>query len=198
MDLTSAAAFASRLSFVVFALAAVWYVAPWLAALRRADALALLLWIHAFRHVALQIFSAQRFGFAVSDTTRDQIAAGDVIGMILAVVTIIALRHRLRLAIVLAWAFVLETAADLISSTIPGIREQLSAMSSGVRWISPTLYVRLWWVSLGGVAWQPYSRRGETLGPAPAKPASAGKARTSGLGTAAEPPRPHPRPRPQA
>src|SRR5262249_47776832 len=171
MDLTSAAALASLLSFVVFALAAVWYVAPWLATLRRADALALLLWIHAFRHVALQIFSAQRFGFAVSDTTRDQIA-GDVIGMILAVVTIIALRYRMRLAIVLAWAFVLETAVDLVSSTIAGVREQLFATASGVTWLILTFYVPLLWVSLGLVVWQLYSRRREPLGPAPAKPAT--------------------------
>jgi len=172
MDLTSAAALASLLSFAVFVIAAVWYVAPWLGTLRRADALTLLLWIHAFRHVALQIFSAQRFGFAVSDTTRDQIAAGDVIGMILAVVTIIALRYRVRLAIVLAWAFVLETAADLINSTIAGLREQLFATASGVTWIILTFYVPLLWVSLGMVVWQLYSRRRETLGPAPAKLAS--------------------------
>jgi len=172
MTLTSAAAIASVLSFVVFALAAVWYVAPWLATLRRADALTLLLWIHAFRHVALQIFSAQRFGFAASDTARDQIAGGDVIGMILAVVTIIALRYRMRLAIVLAWAFVLETTADLVSSTIAGIREQLFATASGVTWLILTFYVPLLWVSLGLVVWQLYSRRRQPLGPAPAKPAT--------------------------
>ena len=172
MTLTSAAAIASVLSFVVFALAAVWYVAPWLATLRRADALTLLLWIHAFRHVALQIFSAQRFGFAASDTARDQIAGGDVIGMILAVVTIIALRYRMRLAIVLAWAFVLETTADLVSSTIAGIREQLFATASGVTWLILTFYVPLLWVSLGLAVWQLYSRRREPLGSAPAKPAT--------------------------
>jgi hypothetical protein len=59
-------------------------VAPWLGTQQCADALALLLWVHAFRHVALQIFSAQQFGFAVSNDTRDQIAGGDVIGVILA------------------------------------------------------------------------------------------------------------------
>jgi len=172
MDLTSAAALASLLSFAVFVIAAVWYVAPWLDTLRRADALTLLLWIHAFRHIALQIFSAQGYGFAVSDTTRDQIAGGDVIGMILAVVTIIALRYRMRLAIVLAWAFVLETAVDLVSSTIAGVREQLFATASGITWIILTFYVPLLWVSLGLVVWQLYSRRREPLGHASAKPAT--------------------------
>jgi hypothetical protein len=35
-----------------------------------------LLWIHAFRHVALQLFSAQAFGFAIPDLTRDEIVYG--------------------------------------------------------------------------------------------------------------------------
>jgi hypothetical protein len=72
------------------------YVAPWLGARGRAKALTALLCVHAFRYVALQIFSAQQFGFAISDTARGQIAAGDVTGMVLAVATIVALRYRTR------------------------------------------------------------------------------------------------------
>jgi hypothetical protein len=37
---------------------AIWYVAPWLGTQQRGEALTLLLWVHAFRHVALEIFSA--------------------------------------------------------------------------------------------------------------------------------------------
>src|ERR1700676_4247920 len=125
MSVMSAAAFATVLSFVIFAIMAVWYVAPWLATRPLADALAPLLWVHAFRHVALQIFSAQQFGFAVSNDTRDQIAGGDVIGMILAVAAIDALHYRVRAAPLLVWVFVAETAVDLVNSTIAGIREQL-------------------------------------------------------------------------
>jgi len=73
MILTLAAALANVLNFVIFAMIATWYVAPWLSTRQRAEALAPLLWIQAFRHIALQIFSAQQFGFAVSDSTRDQI-----------------------------------------------------------------------------------------------------------------------------
>jgi hypothetical protein len=103
MTLMSAAALASLLSFVVFALFAVWYIAPWLAARQRAEALIPLLWIHAFRHIALQIFAAQKFGFAVSDAARDQIAAGDVTGMILALIAILALHYRARIASILVF-----------------------------------------------------------------------------------------------
>jgi hypothetical protein len=163
MSLMSAAAFATVLSFVIFAIMATWYVAPWLVTRPLAEALVPLLWVHAFRHVALQIFSAQQFGFAVSNGTRDQIAAGDVTGMILAVSAIVALRWRARIATLLVWVFAAATAIDLVNSTIAGVREQLFATASGVTWLILTFYVPLLWVSLGLVAWQLYARRHEPL-----------------------------------
>jgi hypothetical protein len=163
MTLMSAAALASLLSFALCVVAAVLYVAPWLGTLQRADALVTLLWVHAFRHVALQIFSAQQFGFAVSDETRDQIAAGDVIGMILAVTAIVALHYRVRAAPLLVWIFAAEAALDLVNSTVAGIREQLFAAASGVTWLILTFYVPLLWVTLGLVVWQLVARRHEPL-----------------------------------
>jgi len=163
MGLMSAAALASMLSFVMFAIMAAWYVVPWLAARPRAEALVPLLWVHAFRHVALQIYSAQHTGFAVSDGVRDRIAAGDVVGMILAMVSIVALHDRARIAPVLIWVFVAETVYDLVDSTIAGVREQLFASASGVTWLILTFYVPLLWVSLALIVWQLYARRHEPL-----------------------------------
>jgi hypothetical protein len=163
MSLMSAAALASVLSFTMFAVMAVMYVAPWLATRQRAEALIPLLWVHAFRHIALQIYSAQQFGFAVSDGARDQIAAGDVAAMILAVISIVALHYRVRMAPVLVWVLVAETIFDLGNATIAGVREQLFATASGVTWLILTVYVPLLWVSLGLIVWQLYSRRQEPL-----------------------------------
>jgi len=163
MSPMSAAALASVLSFVVFAIMAVLYVAPWLATRRRAEALIPLLWVHAFRHVALQIYSAQQFGFAVSDRARDEIAAGDVTCMVLAVISIVALHYRLHIAPVLVWVLVAVTIVDLVNATIAGVREQLFATASGLTWLILTFYVPLLWVSLGLIVWQLYSRRQEPL-----------------------------------
>jgi len=163
MSLMSAAALATVLSFAIFVVMAVWYVAPWLASVNRAEALVPLLWVHAFRHIALQIFSAQKFGFAVSDGARDEIAAGDVTGMILAVISIIALRTRVRIATILLWVFVAETVFDLVNATVAGVREELFATASGVTWLILTFYVPLLWVSLGLIVWQLVSRRREPL-----------------------------------
>ena len=163
MSLMSAGALASVLSFIMFAIMAVLYVAPWLATRQRPEALTVLLWIHAFRHVALQIYSAQQFGLAVSDAARDQIAIGDVIAAILAVISIVALDYRVRMASVLIWVFVAEATLDLVNSTIAGVREQLFATASGLTWLILTFYVALLWVSLGLIVWQLYSRRHEPL-----------------------------------
>jgi hypothetical protein len=161
MSPMSAAALASVLSFVVFAIMTVLYVAPWLATRQRAEALIPLLWVHAFRHVALQIYSAQQFGFAVSDGARDQIAGGDVTCMVLAVTSIVALHYRLHIAPVLVWVLVAVTIVDLVNATIAGVREQLFATASGLTWLILTFYVPLLWVSLGLIVWQLYSRRQE-------------------------------------
>ena len=158
-----AAGLASVLSFLAFGLAAAWYVVPWLRAQPRAEALVALLWIHAFRHIALQIFSAQKSGFAVSDGTRDRIAAGDVIGMILALATIIALRRRARVAVALAWVLAAETLYDLVSSTLAGVAEQLFDTASGVTWMILTFYVPVLWISLALIVWQLIARRNEPL-----------------------------------
>src|SRR5262249_29946702 len=125
MSYTLAAGLASLLSFVAFGLITAWYIVPWLRTQGRAEALVALIWVHAFRHIALQIFSAQKFGLVVSDRVRDEIAIGDVVGMLLAIAAIVALRHKARIAIVLVWALALETFADLANSTAAGVREGL-------------------------------------------------------------------------
>jgi hypothetical protein len=163
MNLTWVAGLANVLSFVVFIMLSAWHLAPWLASMPRAQALVPLVWVHAFRHVALQIYSAQRFGFGVSDSARDQIAAGDLIGMMLAVAALIALHYRARMAIVLVWLLVLETAFDLIHTTILGIQEGLYATASGLTFLIVTFYVPLLWVTLGLMVWQLLSRRHEAL-----------------------------------
>jgi hypothetical protein len=164
MTPTAAAALANVLNLIMFALIAAWYVAPWLAARPRASAITILLWVHAFRDVALQIFSAQQFGFAVSDSTRNVIAAGDLLGMALAVGAIIALRYRrASVAMLLIVAFAAETAFDLVYTSILGVREQLYATASALTFLIVAFYVPLLWVSLGLLIWQLCVRRREPL-----------------------------------
>jgi hypothetical protein len=162
-ELTAAALVAMVLSFVVFITAAAWYAVPWLRAVALGAALTPLLWIHAFRYVALQLFSAQEFGFAVPDPTRDQIVYGDLIGMGLALATLCALHYRWRLAIALAWVFVVATVLDLSNAAVMGIREDLFDKATDVSWLILTFYVPALWVSVALVVWQLWTRRDQRL-----------------------------------
>jgi len=163
MDLTPAALLAMTLSFVVYATAAVWYAVPRLRDLPLVDALAPLLWIHAFRHIALQLFSSQEFGFAIPDAVRDQIAYGDLVGMLLALGTLYAIRFGRRLAVPLVWVFVVATTIDLANAALQGIREELFAEATDVSWLILTFYVPALWVSLGLVVWTLLTRRSEAV-----------------------------------
>jgi hypothetical protein len=101
--LLPAQAAAQVLSLIVYTAIARWYVVPRLRGRARADALTALLWVHVFRYIALQVFSAQRDGFPISDGGAMEIVIGDVAGATLAFLTIVLLRLRARIAVVLAW-----------------------------------------------------------------------------------------------
>jgi hypothetical protein len=168
--LLAAQAAAQFISLFVFSTLARWYLAPWLAARTRADALAPLLWVHAFRYVALQAFSAQRDGFPISDDGLIGIVAGDLAGSALALATLFALHHRSRAAIPLAWLLVVETAYDTVSNIRGGVQEHLLGTAGGVTWLILGFYVPLLVVSLVLMVWQLLARRGEPLAADAAKP----------------------------
>jgi hypothetical protein len=147
----------------VFGAIARWYVVPWLNSRVRADALIALLWVHAFRYVALQVFSAQGTGFPISDGGAMEIVVGDVAGAVMAFVTIVLLRNRVRLAIPLAWLLVAETAYDTVSNVHGGVREHLMGAASGVTWIILVFFVPMVVISGVLLAWQLHARRSEAL-----------------------------------
>ena len=158
---------AQLLSLIVFAAISIWYVVPWLNARSRAEALIALLWVHVFRYVALQVFSAQTSGFPISDEGAMEIVIGDVAGAVLAFVTIALLRNRARLAIPLAWLLVAETAYDTVTNIQGGVREHLMGAASGVSWMILVYFVPMVVLSAVLLAWQLFARRGEALDAAP-------------------------------
>jgi len=163
MSPTVASFVATSISFVLFTLVAVWYAGPWMNRRPLAVALSGPLWIHAFRHVALQIFSAQRFGFHVADNLARQIAWGDVAGAVLALAALWLLRSRSRAAVVVIWLFVVETVVDFVNASAISIRERTSETAHALTWLILNLYVPLLVVSLALLVWQLVSRRGEDL-----------------------------------
>src|SRR5438132_3606540 len=126
-----AQAVAQLLSLIVFGAIARWHVAPWLNSHSRAEALIALLWVHVFRYVALQVFSAQHDGFPISDSGAMEIVVGDVGGAVIAFVTIALARHRVRVAIARAWLLAAETVYATVANIRAGIREHTAGAASG-------------------------------------------------------------------
>jgi hypothetical protein len=164
--LMPAQAIAQVMSLVVLIAIARWSIVPWLNRQPRADALIALLWVHVFRYVALQVFSAQHDGFPISNQGAGEIVVGDVAGAVIAFGTIWLLRRRSRLAIPLAWLLVAETAYDTVTNIHGGIQEHLMGAASGVTWMILTFFVPMVVVSTVLLASQLYARRREALGPA--------------------------------
>jgi hypothetical protein len=163
MNPTDASLVTTSISFVVFILIAAWYARPWMNRRPLAIALSTPLWIHAFRYVALQAFSAQRFGFRIPDNLARQIVWGDVAGAALALVALWLLRSRSRAAIVVIWLFVAETVLDFINASAISLREHTSQTANALTWVILNIYVPLLVVSLALLVWQLVSRRGEDL-----------------------------------
>jgi hypothetical protein len=161
--LVPAQAGAQFISLFIYATIARWYVAPWLKSRSRTDALIALLWVHVFRYIALQAFSAQRGGFPISDAGVMEIVIGDLGGAILAFITIVLLRYRAGIAIPLAWVLVLETVYDTVSNIRGGMREHLMGAAAGVTWLVLVFFVPMIIVSLVLLVWQLHTRRSEAL-----------------------------------
>lgn len=161
--LLPAQAAAQILSLTVFAAIARWYVVPWLNGRVRADALTALLWVHVFRYVALQVFSAQHDGFPISDGGAMEIVVGDVAGAVIAFVTIALLRVRSRFAVPLAWLLAAETLYDTVANIRGGVREHLMGAAGGVTWLVLSFFVPVVVASLVLLIWQLVARRGEAL-----------------------------------
>jgi hypothetical protein len=162
VSLTVAAVVAMSASFVAGTFAAVSYIAPWLKTRPWPQALTPLLAVHLFRHVALQLVSAQRFGFDISNAGRDEIVFGDLAGMSLALMALAAVRFGSMLWKPLTWLFVVATVADLGNALVVGLREDLFARANGVSWLILTFYVPALWLTMGLVVWQLVTRTERT------------------------------------
>jgi len=154
VTLTTAAALAMCASFLAGGSVAVWYVMPWLKTRPWPQALTPLLVVHLFRHVALQLVSAQHFGFAISDAGRDRIVYGDLAGFTFALLALAAIRAESILWKPLIWVFIAETVVDLGSALAVGVGEDLFERASGVSFLILTFYVPILWITIALMVWQ--------------------------------------------
>jgi hypothetical protein len=119
------------------------------------------------RNFALQLYSAQQAGFAISDAARDHRVIGDVVGMILALIALIALRVRAGLAPLLVWLLVAETLYDIGTGMPQAVRDHTLRLVNGLTWIVLVYYVPIILVSLALTLWHLLARRDEPIAVTP-------------------------------
>ena len=153
-SLQIAAVVALTLSLVYCIAAAAWYVVPWLRDVERSAALVPLIWVHVFRHVALQVFGAATRGFDVPHDVRDRIAYGDLASSVLAFAALAALKFDLTFAVALVWIFSIVGMLDLVSATVGGLRSNAFSKAFDVTWIILTFYVPILWTTHALIVWK--------------------------------------------
>lgn len=109
-------------SCVVVAIAASWYVWPWLTRLSRNFALIALFWVHVPRYVGMTLLVTGMVDAKLPGGFLAGAAYGDLLEAALALACIFALRSHWRLAIPLAWATNTWGFLDLLN----GVRGVLS------------------------------------------------------------------------
>ena len=128
-------------SLLVYALIARWYVAPRLGTMPLSAALQPLLLHHATRTLGMTLLVSAVVGSGVPRAFALQVAYGDLVAAVLALVSIAALRARASYAIALVWIFNIEGFADLLNALAQGIRLNVASTPLGAAWYIPTYAV---------------------------------------------------------
>ena len=125
------------LSLVVYALLANWYVVPWLAEKPTHQALIPLIFPHALRHLGLAFLVPELIAQPLPSLFAYTAGYGDFISGLLALVSLIALRARWGLSLVLVWLFNIVGTVDLLNA----LRQAEAVPNLGTTWYIPTFVV---------------------------------------------------------
>ncbi|MBI4560681.1 MAG: hypothetical protein HY724_01450 [Candidatus Rokubacteria bacterium] len=134
------------LSLIVYGLIAKWYVAPRLAAWPLQDALILLLFPHAFRHLGMVFLVPAIVAPTLPGAFARPAAYGDLLSGVLALLAILALRAGWALGIPLAWLANLVGTLDLLYAFYRGITLDVGP-HMGSAWYIPTFLVPVLYVT---------------------------------------------------
>jgi hypothetical protein len=146
--MTTTAVFALEIasSFLIIGLAAWWYAWPRLTAMRSADALSLLLFIHCFRTIGVSLL-VPAAGIDIPVRAAQEIGYGDLAAALLALISIVALRYRPALSRPIIWVFSIVGMLDLANAQYVGVLFNLLQHTLGPGWYIVTYFVPLLWVT---------------------------------------------------
>src|SRR5262252_3841146 len=105
------------LSLVIFAMTAKWYISPALSKMPLQAALVPLFLVHALRYLPSTAFAPGQVDAHIPKQAMAAIAYGDLISAVLALVTALLLRHRVRGAIAIAWLVNIAMTLDWLQAS---------------------------------------------------------------------------------
>ena len=129
------------LSLVLYALIALWFVAPRLSKLPREVALQPLVLVHCFRIIGGSILAPGSVGAGVPESFRTMVGYGDMITAAIAIVALIALRLRVPWALPIVWILLVVATVDTTNAVIQSLRYNVFNYDLGVNWEIVTIYV---------------------------------------------------------
>jgi len=127
------------LSITVFTIVAKWYVSPWLAEKTNGQALTVLIFPHAMRHIGLLFFVPGVVSQPLPDFFSYTAAYGDLVSGLLALLALVILRKGWGIAIPLVWLFNIVGSVDLLNA----LRHVDVVPDLGATWYIPTFLVPL-------------------------------------------------------
>lgn len=140
---------ATSFSLIVFGLLAIWYVYPWIKKQARPQAFVPLIGVHLFRNIGLMALAPGMAVPEVSISIYEQMAYGDFISAILALIAIFLIRSQKSMAIALGaiWIFNIFGFADVLHAMNLAIEHGLANLPMGPTWLVGVFYVPLLIVS---------------------------------------------------
>jgi hypothetical protein len=128
-------------AFIATSVVARLYVWPALRSLPRANALRILASLHAFRFLGMNFMVIGFVSPALNSTVGSQIAWGDFIAAVLALISIGALTWRWPFAMPIVWISNLWGAADLLNAYYNGVTHVADVGAFGAGIYIPALFV---------------------------------------------------------
>ena len=139
MDIQAIFGLQFLLSFLTWSVTAGFLLSPWLAKLRRHQALLWLSLPHAFRHIGMVFLVPGVVDQPLPAGFAYAAAYGDLATGVLALIAIIALHSRWSIALALVWLFNIVGTIDLANA----LRHVDVAPKFGAAWYIPTMLVPL-------------------------------------------------------
>lgn len=133
------------LSVIVITLIARWFVTPWLIQKPMHVALMVLVLPHAFRHIGLSFLVPGLVADNIPSSFASAAAYGDFTSGLLAILALVALHGRWRLALPLVWFFNIVGTVDLVNA----LRQAEAVPYFLAAWYIPTFLVPVLLVTHG-------------------------------------------------